>query len=82
MASMAIFLSLFKSIDATNASHPLLSSCLVYELRALLDIFTLTYDWVVAAAVAGARAVSAGEGEGPILLESIVLVGQPTGSLM
>jgi len=46
-------------------------------------IFTLTDDaWLVAAAVAGARAVSAVEGEGPIIWESIILVGRPTGSLI
>ena len=83
MASLAVFLLLFKSIDVTHASHPLLLSCFLYKPRVLLDIFTLTDDArLVAAAVAGARAVSAVEGEGPIIWESIVLVGQPTGSLM
>jgi len=45
--------------------------------------FTLTDDaLLVAAAVAGARAVSAVEGEGPIVWESIILVSRPAGSLM
>jgi len=45
--------------------------------------FTLTDDARLAAmAVAEARVVSAVEGDGPIIWESIVLVGRPTGSLM
>jgi hypothetical protein len=64
MALLAIFLPLFKSIDVTHASCPLLSLCLLYEPRVLLDIFTLTNDArLAAAAVAGVRAVSAVEGE-------------------
>jgi hypothetical protein len=71
MASLAISLSLSKSIEETHTSCTLLSSFLLYEPRLLLEKFTLTDDaHLAAAAVAEVIAVSAKGGEG-----SIVLVG-------
>ena len=55
MASLDIFLLLFKSIDVTHTSCPLLSSCLLYKPRVLLDIFTLTDDARLAVAVSSRR---------------------------
>ena len=73
----------FIGINDTHASRPLLLSYLLYDPRVLLDILTLIDGArLAAAAMGGARAVSAVEGEGPIVWESIVLVGWPTRSLM